>query len=113
PTQFRIRRGYKSFLGGLVEPTDTELLKYWSPSACNNLDSLHPENITGPTCPGPRQRQVAKSGGSCPAASRPGSDDTTCVFPTDDLERVDDAAAMLNAAGKPNLSTYFYDKTTG
>jgi hypothetical protein len=113
PTKFRIRRGYKSFLGGLVEPTDPELLKYWSPSECNNLDSLHPVNITGPTCPGPRPRTVAKAGGSCPAGSMPGLDDTTCVFPTDDLERVDDPAAMLNPQGKPNLRTYSYDKTTG
>ena len=112
PSRFRITRGYKSFIGSSVNPTDPELLKYWSPSDCNNLDSLNPANITTPTCPGPRPRSVARPpGGACPSGSAASGD--RCVFPTSVLERVDDIAAMTNANGTPDLERYFYDKNSG
>lgn len=110
PSKFTITRGYKSYTGGFVDPTDPELLKYWTPLECENLDSLKTANITVPNCPGPRQRVVAKTGADCPAGST--QQGTNCVFPQDVLERVDSAAEMLDS-GKPNLRKYTYDKDTG
>jgi hypothetical protein len=114
PSKFSITRGYKSYTGGFVDPTDPELLKYWSPSDCNNLDSLRTANITTPTCPGTRQRIIPMPGTNmCPSGSTPSNDNTTCVFPTDQLDRVDDPAQMLNNDGTPNLEKFSYDKDTG
>lgn len=111
PSRFRITRGYKSYTGGFVDPNDPELLKYWSPSACNNIDSLNTANITGPTCPGPRERRIAKPASGCPSGSTPDGD--RCVFPTDVLDRVDDPSRMLRPDGTPDLETFFYDPATG
>ncbi|HSQ00496.1 MAG TPA: G8 domain-containing protein, partial [Candidatus Dormibacteraeota bacterium] len=114
PGKFRITRGYKSYTGGNVDPNDSELLKYWSPSACNNLDSATPENITGPTCPGPRERRIPlPESGTCPSGSTPGSDGTSCVFATDILDRVEETSKMFNEDGTPNLETFTYDRNTG
>ncbi|MEO8605492.1 MAG: G8 domain-containing protein [bacterium] len=112
PSKFSITRGYKSYTGGFVDPGDPELLKYWSPSECNNLDSNRTVNITTPTCPQARQRRIAKPiSGTCPSGSTP--DGESCVFPTDVLDRVDDASKMVNDDGTPNLESFAYDKGTG
>ena len=114
PGRFSITRGYKSYTGGFVDPNDPELLKYWSPSACNNIDSLNTANITTPTCPGPRERRIpVPPSGTCPAGSTRSINGLECVFPTDNLDRVATTAEMLNRDGTPNLETFAYDKTTG
>ncbi len=114
PSRFSITRGYKSYTGGFVDPNDPELLKYWSPSACNNLDSLNTANITGPACPGPRERIIPlPPSNTCPSGSTPSADRKSCVFPTDQLDLVEDPAQMLNADGTPNLESFSYDKDTG
>ena len=112
PSKFSITRGYKSYTGGNVDPNDPELLKYWSPSACHNLDTLNPVNVTDPTCPGPRPRLKPKPNDeACPSGSTP--DGQSCVFPTDNLDRVESVEQMLKPDGAPNLETFFYDKATG
>lgn len=111
PSRFSITRGYKSFIGSSVEPTDPALLEYWSPSDCNNLDSLNQANVLTPTCPGPRPRRIPQPAAGCPPGSAASGD--TCVLPTSPLDRVDDIAAMTNPDGTPNLDRFFYDRTTG
>ena len=88
PDKFSIVRGYKSYTGGFVDPNDPELLKAWSPSACNNLDSLRTANITEPACPGER--------------------------PDGTLSRAETEAEMYQGQSQtPNLGKFYYDKDTG
>ena len=114
PSRFSITRGYKSYTGGFVDPNDPALRQYWSPSSCNNLDSLNTDNLTAPTCPAPRPRhQPVPPSGVCPPGSTRSEDQASCVFPTDALDRVDSVEQMHNADGTPNLETFTYDKDTG
>jgi G8 domain len=114
PGKFTITRGYKSYTGGNVDPNDPELLKYWTPSECHNLDVLNPPNVTEPTCPAPRQRVKAKPNGQdCPPGSTASGDGMSCIFPTDVIDRVESPAQMLKPDGSPDLETFTYDKATG
>jgi hypothetical protein len=92
PGQFAVTRGYKSYVGGNIWQGDAELLKYWTPLACNNLDANNVGNVPW---------SGNNFQGNCP------SDPTTA------LSSATDIGALTNADGTPNLTKYYYNATTG
>ncbi|HEX5313632.1 MAG TPA: hypothetical protein VFX38_01810, partial [Gammaproteobacteria bacterium] len=89
---FTITRGYKSYTGGNVEPSDPQLRQYWTPLPCNNIDANNLANI-------PWSGNSFQ--GKCPAG------------PTMALSAATNIAALTNSDGSPNLTRYYYDQTTG
>ncbi|MGH8225620.1 MAG: hypothetical protein ACRER1_05670 [Gammaproteobacteria bacterium] len=89
---FTITRGYKSYVGGNTWQADLELLKYWTPLVCNNLDSLNVNNV-------PWSGNSFK--GACPAG------DTSL------LSKANSIAELTKSDGTPDLSKYYYDTATG
>ena len=89
---FTITRGYKSYVGGNIWQGDQELLKYWTPQVCNNLDSLNVNNV-------PWSGNSYKPG--CPSGN------------TSTLKEVSSIAGLTNSDGTPNLGVYYYNATTG
>ncbi len=89
---FTITRGYKSYVGGNTWQGDPELLKYWTPLVCNNLDSLNVNNV-------PWSGNNFK--GACPAGN------------TSTLSKANSVAGLTKGDGTPDLTKYYYDAATG
>ena len=89
---FTITRGYKSYVGGNTWQGDQELLKYWTPLVCNNLDSLNVNNVPW---------QNNNYTGACPAGN------------TTPLQKADSIAKLTKSDGTPDLTKYYYDAATG
>jgi hypothetical protein len=97
PDDFVVKRGFKSFTGGAVEPSNQQLLNYWTPLKCNNIDVNKLSNTpflgNEPECP-------SGLGESAPQT----------------LTRMDDISALTNNGmpnGTPNLGVFVYDPETG
>ncbi|MGH8426446.1 MAG: G8 domain-containing protein [Gammaproteobacteria bacterium] len=88
---FTIIRGYKSYTGGSVTPIG-DLLNYWTPQACNNLDANNTANIPW---------SGDNFQGNCPSG------------PTTTLAEASSIAGLTNGNGTPNLGVYYYDQTSG
>ena len=137
---FTITRGYKSYgnLDGNVK--DEELRGYWNKlegrykgQTCNNLDDQNRTSDTAPSnnlkpgtgCPANGITALpdpSKADGGCRPPSKKETwtdpDDAKspvsgCVFPTAELEYVDDIAKLTKSDGTPDFDKYFYDEARG
>ncbi|MGH8337338.1 MAG: hypothetical protein ACRETL_11085, partial [Gammaproteobacteria bacterium] len=103
PTKFLIKRGYKSFTGGLVEPSNADLLNYWSGNLpCNNIDVNNPNNIP---------YEGNESNPACPSTGPGGDSSPGPAYYT--MSSQDNISALTNQDGTPNLKNFFYDTATG
>ncbi|MGH8426448.1 MAG: G8 domain-containing protein [Gammaproteobacteria bacterium] len=91
-SQFVITRGYKSYVGGNTWQQDPELLKYWTPLDCNNLDANNKANI-------PWHGNDFQ--GTCPSA------------PTTALNPATAIGELTNPNHSPDLKKFYYNPTTG
>ncbi|HTQ00924.1 MAG TPA: G8 domain-containing protein [Casimicrobiaceae bacterium] len=122
---FEIKRGWRSWGGGNVDPNSTELRKLYiqlnteyQDEQCFNLAAQNPQilNDTVKGCPA-HGITPAPDSGTCP----PGSVATTqrnnfpvCAFTPTTLQKVTSLRDLTNADGTPkSLDSWFYDKTTG
>jgi hypothetical protein len=130
-----IRRGYKSYGGGNVNPnSDPELHRYWNQLVsrygadpggefCHNLDHQNPQNLAPSTygfsggCPA--HGITAVPAGGCPAGSTVGKDRqdrAACIYPPTEMTAVTSeagVAGLQDADGAPRLDKFFYDQNSG
>jgi len=113
PSSFTIRRGYKSWGGGivnqaLIRPYYNRLQGLYNNETCANLDFQESGNKAG--CPA--HGVTPPVAGTCPAPSQLVGDQ--CVYPVDTLSAAPSLAALTNADGTPaDFNKYFYDRNTG
>ena len=130
-----IRRGYKSYGGGNVNPnSDPKLHLYWnqlvsrygSIRVANSaiiLDHQNPQNLD-PATHGfsggrPAHGVTALPTGGCPAGSTLGTDRQNrqaCVYPPTELTAVtpeEGIDGLKHADGSPRLEKFFYDPASG
>ncbi|MGC1342753.1 MAG: G8 domain-containing protein [Candidatus Binataceae bacterium] len=127
---FTVTHGYRSWAGGGVEPSDLLLRKYFnqlttlstSKQWCNNLDYQGGNNLGMNGFLGCPTDGVALMNGSCPTGTSMITDQqgkTSCLYPqnTPPLTASTTGIAGMTVDGTPNgapnISTYFYDPTTG
>jgi hypothetical protein len=132
---FTVRRGYKSYGGGNVNPnSDPKLHLYWNQLVsrygadpggefCHNLDHQNPQNLD-PAAHGfsggcPAHGVTALPPGGCPAGSTLGTDRQNrqaCIYPPTELTAVTPAEGidgLKHADGSPRLEKFFYDPVAG
>jgi hypothetical protein len=98
PAKFIVKRGFKSFDGGSIEPTNTDLRKYWTPLKCNNIDVNNRNNI-------PWEGNSFTP--ACPSAGPGQSEPETLTLSETGI------SGLTNNDGTPNLKAFWYDKDTG
>ncbi len=126
---FMITQGYKSWGGGTFEPTDLELRKYFNnlsglarpTQSCFNLDAQNTGNMGSDGCP--TDGVSLRINGTCPAGTDQITDQQgqpACLYPKKTLDKTKDLVGSLSDMttdhklnGKPDLSKYFYDPSTG
>jgi hypothetical protein len=124
---FMITRGYRSWGGGGVDPTDPLLRRFYNQldgqsndlnpaESCFNLDHQNKENLK--TCPSVGVTPVPASG-TCPAPSSKDPNRPLCIYPTATMTKADEINCSngntncLNNNGTPQLDKYFYDSKSG
>jgi G8 domain len=98
--KFDIKRGYRSYAknGGNVVPND-KLKPYWSPLACDSLDSQQVPN---------KSNDVPLA---CPTASATGS--PVVDLSANEVKTIQEMTTDGKLNGPPNLDKYYYDSTNG
>jgi hypothetical protein len=124
---FMVTRGYKSWGGGGVDPTDPLLRPFYNQldgqsnglkhaESCFNIDHQNMENLK--TCPSVGVTPVPASG-TCPAPSSKDPNRPLCIYPTTRMTKTDfincsnGNTDCLNNNGTPQLDKYFYDSNSG
>jgi hypothetical protein len=124
---FTVTRGYKSWGGGGVDPTDSLLRPFYNQldgqsnnlkaeESCFNLDHQNMRNLK--TCPSVGVTPVPASG-TCPAPSSKDPKRDLCIYPKVQLTRADainctpSITNCLNNNGTPQLDKYLYDSKSG
>ena len=123
PNVFAITRGYKTWGGAAVEPTDLGLRNFWNELVfrykmqfCKNLDSDLDQNLV-PMVGCPANGVTSVPMGGCPAGTTMETDQgnlPACIYPKTTLQpagagKIDE---LMNGA-QPVLDKYYYNPDTG
>ncbi|HEV2172023.1 MAG TPA: hypothetical protein VGR71_00575, partial [Nitrospira sp.] len=123
PNAFAITRGYKTWGGAAVEPTDLGLRNFWNELVfrykmqfCKNLDSDLDQNLV-PLVGCPANGVTSVPMGGCPAGTTMEMDQgnqPACIYPKTTLQpagagKIDE---LMNGT-QPVLDKYYYNPDTG
>jgi len=124
PNSFTITRGYKTWGGADVEPTDFPLRDLWNDLVfryqkqfCKNLDSDLDQDLV-PMVGCPANGVTAVPNGGCPTGITTAETDDqgqpACIYPKTTLQPAGAGkiGELMNGA-QPVLDKYFYDTSTG
>jgi hypothetical protein len=124
---FTITRGYRSWGGGGVEPSDLQLRQFWNQlinrvpgQICDGLDAQKPQNLA--ECPADGVIPVPTEG-DCPAPSvrGTGANENDCIFAkspyspdsVEDIGKLRSGVSPTNPDGTPVFDKYYYDPVSG
>ncbi len=135
---FTITRGYKSYGGGNVDPSDPMLQQYWNKlenrydhQVCVDLDDSNRCNLCPQTgckdreVPGcmisgakgcPASGVTAVPAGGCPEGTSAQQDqqgNPACIYPPQELHPAASIDELVRADGTPEIEKYFYDEKRG